>query len=426
MSRAALSLLAGFAGLSALLTLLVRLDARYLTSPDSGYYLQSAARLLAGQGYVMASDGRLVWNSTFPIGYSALIAAVSGLTGLSVLAASKLVNVLAIGGMGWLWTRRLGANRASWLVSVWWLGQFVRIAAYTWSETVFLVLLAEWVWQLHQFAERPDVARGLRIWAVATALFLTRYVGGYVVGLMLLVALLNGRLPNRMRQTTGLSGNRAAATRLVVISFVTLAGMLAYFGINDRLSGSAFGGERFVSTEPAGPLAVLLIRSLLNESLLLRDLVPGQDTTLVWLGVGLQTVLVGVGLIRFWRVRPAAVNASRLSRLAGWTGVAYFLVLFALRVVSPFAGPNLRLMAPGTFCLLTAGLLWCSEQPTAVQRTLRPYWLAILIASGLQLLPQIDSSRKLRQVWEQVTATRSALSMSSDSQRINPFLHQNQ
>ncbi|CCH54023.1 hypothetical protein BN8_03162 [Fibrisoma limi BUZ 3] len=426
MNRAALLLLVGFVSLSTLLALLIRLNPGYLTSPDSGYYLQAAARLLAGQGYVIAENGRLVWNSTFPIGYSALIAAVAGLTGVSVLVASKLVNVLAIGGMGWLWTYRLGAGRAAWVLSVWWLGQFVRIASYTWSETVFLVLLAEWVWQVHRLLQQPTVSRGLRVCAVATALFLMRYVGGYVIGVMILIALSNRLLPDKMQRWVGLSGKRTATTSLLLISLVTLAGLLFYFVLNRQWSGSAFGGERFVPTEPAGTLAVLLIQSLLNEVLLLRDFVPGQDNTLAWVGMVLQTGLVGVGLIQFRRVRDESTALSELSRLFIVIGMVYLLVLFVLRTISPFAGPNLRLMAPGTFCLLTAGLLWCSEQPAVIQRRLRPYWLATLVASGLQLLPQIDSSRKLQQVWEQLIALQSIQGPDSDSQRIDPFLHQNQ
>ncbi|WP_288424880.1 hypothetical protein [uncultured Spirosoma sp.] len=113
------------------------------TTVDSGYYLQSATNLLNGQGYVISNNGQLAWNGIFPIGYSILIALSSFLTNLSVLWASKLVNVLAVSLSAIAWQYRIGTIRTLWLLSVWWLGGFLKILVSTWSETVFLVVLAE-------------------------------------------------------------------------------------------------------------------------------------------------------------------------------------------------------------------------------------------------------------------------------------------
>jgi hypothetical protein len=141
-------------------------------------------------------------------------------------------------------------------------------------------------------------------------------------------------------------------------------------------------------------------QSLLNELLLIRHFTPNQPTGLTWFGAGLQTFL-SVGLYARWRrhtgVQESTPPLGALSRLFVLVGVSYLLVLFALRTVSPFSGPNLRLMAPATFCLLSATLLWVSAS-RHLRRLVRPVWIGLLLCSWLQLLPQADMNRKLNRI----------------------------
>ncbi|QJW89385.1 hypothetical protein HNV11_08300 [Spirosoma taeanense] len=392
-------LLAGFAMTGLLLAGLVLSNPNHGTSIDSGYYLQSAANLLAGRGYVVQETGRLVWNGTFPIGYPALIAGLSGLTGLSVLVASKLINGLFLMVSGWVWTRRLGTQRATWMLSVWWLGGFLKLLTYTWSEAVFLVLLAEWVWQLHCLLTAPTPRRTIVLILVGYALFLVRYVGGYVFALTGLLALLSWLSPERL--SLPIARQRSIGRQLLTASLAGITGLGTYFELNSLFSDSAFGGERFLPTESSGQLAWLFGRALLNEGLLIRDFTVGGSDWLAWLGVGLQGVLLSLG---GWRLRRAyrPMNDERqtatLSQLFVMTGFVYVGVLFILRTLSPFDAPNLRLMAPSTFCLLTAGLLWVGQLPVQYQRLIRPYWAMLLLGSWLQLLPQANLNHKLNQV----------------------------
>ncbi|PRY40052.1 hypothetical protein CLV58_107146 [Spirosoma oryzae] len=370
------------------------------TTVDSGYYLQSATNLLNGQGYVISNNGQLVWNGIFPIGYSILIVLSSFLTNLSVLWASKLVNVLAVSLSAIAWQYRIGTTRTLWLLSVWWLGGFLKILASTWSETVFLVVLAEWVWCLFRFLPEPTRWHTVRLFLVSCALFLLRYVGVYVVLTTLLLTGLSRLNRQRLERTLRLTFGQGALVWLLICSLAALTGFRAYFYLNNQLSGSPFGGERFLATEPAPVLAHLFGQSLLNELLLIRHFTPNQPTGLTWLGTGLQTFL-SVGLYARWRrhtrIQESAPPLGALSRLFILTGVTYLLVLFALRTVSPFSGPNLRLMAPATFCLLSATLLWVSASHH-LRRLVLPVWIALLFCSWLQLLPQADMSRKLNRI----------------------------
>jgi|GEM_PF-994594 len=383
------------------ITGLTLVNPNHFTSIDSGYYLQSATNLIRGQGYRFQEHDHLVWNGIFPIGYSALIALVSALTGVSVLIASKLVNYLALCFFAGCWIRRLGADRARWLLSVWWLGGFLKVLAYTWSETLFLVLLAEWVWNVQRFLVQPSVWRSGILLGNGYLLFLTRYVGGYVFGLLGVLGSMVWFFPKYSQKWSGISATRTSYGRLLVVSSLGVIGMGAYFWLNYQLSDSLYGGERFFLTDSASELGLLFGQALVNEWLLIRDFLPDESNQLAWLGLVIQLVVAG---IFYWQIRKKTISIGHLSDLPTLshafilTGFAYLLVLFLLRIVSPYAGPNLRLMAPFTFCLGSAGAIWVSTLPLDWQRFIRPYWVFLLLCSWLQLLPQADFNRKLERI----------------------------
>ena len=392
----------GHIALVAILTGLIVLNPNRFTSIDSGYYLQSATSLLAGRGYVIQENDPFVWNGTFPIGYSALIAFVSGLTGFPVLVASKVVNFIVIGVSGYRWVRRLGSDRAFWVLSIWMLGGFLKIAAYTWSETVFLVLLAEWVWHLHQFLMKPNTGRTFTLFLIGYGLFLTRYVGGFVFGLTSVLAIPIGLLPNWFSAQSGLIITRLASRNLSIISLAGLACMSAYLGMNHQFSGSFFGGERFVPTESTSELAKMFGLAILNELLLIRDFGSLGSNKLAWFGIGIQFLLLTASYRQLRQYQLPEEKPPIISSLV-WsfilTGGSYLTVLFTLRIFSPFSSPNLRLMAPFTFCLLMAACLWIGKWPISWQQHLRTYWVLLLLFSWLQLLPQSDISQLISQVW---------------------------
>ncbi|QMW04561.1 hypothetical protein [Spirosoma foliorum] len=391
-------LLATYGSLGAVMASLILLNPNRFTSIDSGYYLQSAANLLAGRGYVITEEGELIWNGIFPIGYSALIAIVSSLTGLPILVASKLVNFAAIGTYGYCWTRRLAIAQAVWVLSIWALGSFLKIAVYTWSETVFLVLLAEWVWAFHQFLLKPIVSRVLVLSLIGYSLFLIRYVGGFVFGITGLLAMLLRFFPRQTQPRLGSLPARSISPKLLLITLIGLSGLSVYFWINQQLSGSYFGGERFVSTESAFELTRIFAWALLNECLLIRDFAPTDSTKLAWVGLAIQVILFSTAYRKLRRNQLPNEKAPQLNRLSGLfilTACLYLLTLFSLRTMSPFSNPNLRLMAPFTFCFLMASLLWIGQWPVRWQKNLLPYWLALLACSWLQLLPQADLLHKI-------------------------------
>ncbi|GAA4397528.1 hypothetical protein GCM10023187_07090 [Nibrella viscosa] len=386
------------------MAVLVAVNPTHFTSIDSGYYLQSAENLLDGRGYVVLEDGHYTWNGVFPIGYSGLIALFSFITSLPVLLSSKVINWLAIGISTWLWYKRLGAVRTGWLLSIWLLGSFLRIATYTWSETVFLVLLAEVVWAFHQQLAHPSIRHTLILLVLGLLLFGVRYVGGYIFGLLGAIALGHQLWPQKVFSWLGGSLPQTAGNRLTLVTISGLVGMGFYFWLNSRFTDSPYGGERFHEAETGGSLLPLFLLALVNEVLLIRDFISDESNTLAWIGVGIQVTWLLALINVFKRIPPAAGSrdTQRLQKLLVSFGGLYLIILFALRIFSPFAGPTARLMAPFTFCMLFAAMLWLTEPGRQLwEKTFRPFWIVLLVCSWLQLFPQVDVSRKLRQVQQQ-------------------------
>ncbi|MBC3785245.1 hypothetical protein [Spirosoma utsteinense] len=380
---------------------LVWVNPTHFTSIDSGYYLQSASSLLAGRGYVITEDGQQVWNGVFPIGYSALIALFAGLTGLPVLWASKAVNLLAVSLSVVLWQRRLGTNRTLWILSIWWLGSFLRLLAYTWSETVFLVLLAEWVWSLNILLRTPARHRIVRLALLSIGLFLLRYIGGYIVGVLAFLALALYLTPHRVQSLLRVPIPPGTHKALARVAGLSVAAISTYGWLNLHHTDSLYGGERFLPTEPMSTLLRLFARSIGNELLLIRDFLPAVSNQLAWVGAGIQVLWLWLVSRRVhqqpipWTHHPD-LSFRSLNRLFILTGGLYIVVLFALRTVSPFSGPNARLMAPATFCFLMAFLLRVGNAHPVWQRKLRPFWIGLLLCSWLQLIPQGAKPAKIR------------------------------
>lgn len=343
------------------LILLCLINPNHFTSPDSWVYLRMAMF-------------RYGWDSTFPVGYPGLIAVVSTLTGISGLWASKLVNGLAVMAFGWLWSKRVSRLTATLMTSVFLMGECLRIAAYTWSETVFLVLLAEWVWAYSRYRASADGHLGVRLICLGMALFLIRYVGLFV---WLMLPVLNRIEKSRVRP---LIDWLVAGTGLILCA--------GYFWLNNTLTGSPYGGERMLPVEPLPELVSLLGKSLLNELLLVRDWTPSQSLILPLSGALVQAGLCLAGW-RVWQRIPADSPAepSSVARYFLLTGIGYVICLWAIRLVSPFQGPDARTMVPMTFLLLMAFMNRLAQQP-ARQREIVPCWLLLVICSWAQVWPQ--------------------------------------
>ncbi|MDX5482241.1 MAG: hypothetical protein LPK07_11225, partial [Hymenobacteraceae bacterium] len=79
-----------------------------------------------------------VYYAQWPVGYPTLIAIGSWVSGLNLLWASKLVNLLSA-GLGFLLLRHINRMYAFVLASVYGAFTIIEMYSYTWSECVFIL-----------------------------------------------------------------------------------------------------------------------------------------------------------------------------------------------------------------------------------------------------------------------------------------------
>lgn len=304
------------------------------TSPDSAHYLR------------LVKDWR-TYDGVFPPGYSLLIWFVSSITSLPVLWVSKLVNWLALGFFGWAWIKRVGARPTLFLLGIWLLPGNLRIATYTWSETVFIVVLLEAVWWSYRFSVERSRTNALRVAGLLVALVWVRYVGLFMV----------------------LTAQRSTAVRRTVTLYVL--GIVLLLTLNLTLTGYLFGGPRLLPTEPWDELLRMMGVAVLNEVLLCnyRSGINIELFGLALLGqVSVLVILIWYGRRKGIRQFNKFTTNPLVRRLAG-VGLVYFLTLFVLRTFSPFDPLNERLMAPGSVCWLMALVLAGQSQHSMISRS---------------------------------------------------------
>ncbi len=208
----------------ALYELYVAYFSNLFISPDSSKYMREASSLLAGNGfYVDRLAGYDTWFATWPIGYPALLAAATFISGRSVYFSSKLLSILLVGAG--LVVLRLRFKDDAWIFSLIYLNiGFLKIYGYTWSENPFILSLIIWGIGLAAIVEK---ARPEKRWYVIAALgisgaFLTRYFGivtilftGFCLLLYLLHYFTNKRDAFVLSKIRGLLCVEAASSAIV-------------------------------------------------------------------------------------------------------------------------------------------------------------------------------------------------------------------
>lgn len=356
---------------------LVAVNPNHFTTIDSHYYLEAAQHLTEGKGYVVEQAGTKAWNATFPMGYSALIALVSGLTGLPVLWASKVLHLLL--SSGWLWWVRatFSPGRAVSLGPLLLLGTYLKLWAHTWSEPAFLVVLSMWVWYFFQ-EKRTSF---FLLLGLGYALFLLRYMGAFIIPLSIAWSLWGA-----------VRGQPKRAIRDAALGVGWLTGACGWFYLNYTQSGSWSGGERFTEHTALLELGAIFGKGLLNEALLLRDFGSFLPDPLVWTGIAVQVVV----FTRFYRLGLFEKNVGAIldtpARFYWLSAVFYLVVLVILRALSPFELTGYRFFTPFSFLILWGLLL---AGPPVRGRLIWPWLLLLLLGSWLQLLPEGDWIPKL-------------------------------
>lgn len=347
-------------------------------APDAYQYMDVAANLAAGRGLVQSVPG---YNSPhFPadpswpqpftsqppaypwLGSLAVRAGMDPMVALDLLAAVGLVLIWLLGSL--LATKTWGVEAGQCAL----VGLALSAASRTlpnriWSDPLAIAFALATLLALRraQAAEPASARWALLSGALAGLSFLTRYMFG------LLIVFGAAWLAYASR---GAARWRLAVTHAVVGGLIALPLVVR----NRALTGGWFGEPRNPSTQDLQGIVANAVRMTWGR------VPPVLQAVCVCLALlGLVVTLVSVERRR--RTVGAITAGSGL--VLGW-GVAYAVVLIAMRLLIHFDSPGVRLLAPslvaGGLALCGVGIRWLAPPRIAVSAAVS---VALLLASGV-------------------------------------------
>lgn len=329
-------------------------ESTHFVTPDSEFYFRVAENITNGKGmiapevYPFNENTEEVHFAVWPVGYPLLIAFVSKASGLSVLVASKVVNVVFLGFIFLLlhhWFKK-----EAWLPALYFFSfAKMEVFSYSWSEGVFLffvLLLCYWLSNLD--------SRFLMLKVIFTlvALFLLRYAG---IVFFLYVGVFGFYRYYK--------GDKKQAYALIASVFFALIPCLVYLWNNQVQNGYYSGLERFTPDEMSNWFAISSSLVGLADEFLFAShyFIIKNNLTMVFV---LFTVLQVIFYVFLWRSRKLILkpffNHSSLIMLS--MGLVYLVFVGVLQRLHACSYFDYRILAPFSTLLFVA-VFWSISKP---------------------------------------------------------------
>lgn len=324
------------------------------TSPDSFFYLKSAQNVLEGKGlvapfsYPFEENSPVQYFAIWPIGYPLLIATV-GLLISNLLWASKVVNLLFLGGMVVLLQKRFGIY-SPWAVLAFVSYGMMEVFSHTWSEGPFLFFVLAFVFLL----EKEDLSQSwIKLAFVLMALFTLRYAGIIFWGFLFFLTFHRYFILRRK--------NQKYFWYALGISAVYIG---AYLGFNYWQTGYLTGAQRvFLGEESTATFFYYLSRGILNIFAFARNFWSfGAKDFLALLLLLVQCLLL------YFLIKKSARSSGNFLSIPIQVSSFYFICVVLLRLLSPFDGFDFRIMSPIIMLLYVYGLAHLSKLAAGDQK----------------------------------------------------------
>ena len=345
----------------------------FYISHDSANYLREASALRSGYGFnVDGAAGSMKHFAAWPVGYPALIALVSVVFQIGDLyLASKVLSILAVALVIAIaairWKERVA------LCSLFFFNPGVfQLFLYTWSESVFSVLLFCFCVCACDSIRKPDrPVPYVFMFVTSFMAFTVRYFGAVcVVFAGLIFALRVCRLVFRKEKEAKKSAMFSFAT--CMISGISI---LLYLEYNRKMCGYGTGIAREEFNESYAVLLKQLVRALGTEFknlFFLSDTIPFQ-----YLGGAVGTVCL---LVITVAAVIAAVRKKRIEALVFLSfAVLYDAMFIVIRFFSTMDIFYYRFFAPVAGCFFTGLILLIGDDT----------WKKISGADVLRYIPSI-------------------------------------
>lgn len=351
-------------------------------TPDSVDYLAGAMSLVEGRGYTGVTSGMPI--SHWPPLFSALLAGMNALLGISFLQAGRYLNAAAFGVMVgitlvalWRLTRSTVWTSAG-VFLVLTAASLVGGAAALLTEPLFCLLLLAACVLLERVLATGRMRYAVGLGVVAALAVLQRYIGGFLIPWC--AVLLASPLVERPW------GQRVARAAVFVV--VASAPATAWGWRNREVSGSFFGMQGHSNRSLRG-----VTRAVTRVTT--RWLAPERMPV-----AGRAAVLAAVAGVLVWMTRRAALG--REERLLLWS-----------------------LVGTGSIYMVVVGASSLRLPVTLGERTLSPAWAPLAIAAvGAARLVRGRAGKAAMLVWLVLPAQRYATACAALAREgTNPLGH---
>lgn len=356
-------------------------------SPDSTYYLQGATNLSNGNNYLIVFAGKTTYNAIWPIGYPLATVILRKISNLDLFWASKLVNLLCLLSCFYAASRWFGTK--AWFICLpFCTGAMVKIASYSWSETLFISLLLIFVVLLHNILQSiensqqkipkrqafPPPIIWFALFLTSFGMFVTRYIGGFTLPIL-----------GGFTLYFAIKKDWKTSLHFGLVSLFNLLAFLSYLNYNHLQTGTWAGGEIRdpIDNESFARFAFMVARGLFNEVWVIRDWdFQSNDLVFFW-GIALQLIVIWKVIKTIKQLPRQQYHLGSFSFVLVLVSLTYAIHLVVARRMSAFMDLDFRYFAPMTIPLWLAFTTWLVEPAQNALYEKTKYWLATLFLASL-------------------------------------------
>ncbi len=309
---------------------------------DSIYYL-SLARSIAEDGSFFIHGAHQSW---YPPLYGIFSGVVSLLTPLNAFWSSKVVNALCFSAAG-LVLLKLAPRRNPLMLLALFPATMITVTLYSLAEILFIFLVLLNIWAMVQYMERRHLSYIALMAFTALLMFLTRYIGVFILPFNALFITWLWYRENSSRKITGL-------LKPALLFGLSAAAMIAYLVFNYTQTGM-ITGPRYPAKESWFAYIYQLIRVSGDDINIL--MVNGHRNLWLW------GATLGIQFAAIWFFvrgdRPLArllKNWPSAALLLIAAGIWYLFVLIGIRSQTYLLDLHYRYTSPGVV-LIFAGIL---------------------------------------------------------------------
>ncbi len=322
-------------------------DTNHACTKDSIEYLKLAQNLLNGQGYHVPAYGDTGHSrelfAIWPIGYPTLIFLVARVTGLSVLWASKVLNLGIVAIILATFRKCFGKDAPLYALLLLLYAPNV-VFSTTLSEapyTLGLLLFTFSIWKLLT-ADEAKATHYLALFGAFLVAFLSRYTGFILCGLMGVFAM----------DLLFLKGRPKDSLKLIGVATLCASVIVGYFYLNYQETGYTSGLERTFRSESLMQLSFMYLEVLLRQASLFASDYP---LVMVIASLMMQYFIADTLFAphkAYLKDKAKKLLTNDLCKVCLIVAAGYYACILGVRSIHSFHLYHVRLLYPGTLILL--------------------------------------------------------------------------